>query len=267
MKDKLLLFILSLFFLIGCQIHPSLPLPALLQRNTVAVLETITEPISDRYAAAAGTIIYRKKGDPLLILTAQHVVDGVGPYIVNVELRDSQHSCKNSKDAVCLRLEEFVRLATLPIYSDRVNDIAVLVSAVNWYGEVHPTSCLAGTDPVENELTWTTGSPGRVPYVLTAGEYVRKLTRTHPITRQGLRTTYLINTTAGYYGASGGGTFNRYGEILGVNSTLTWLGAQAVLSPSKQGIKVQAVIIPGFLNVTTRDTLRPVFNKFNLCQN
>jgi len=138
----------------------------------------------------AGTVLRRRAGEKLLVITAYHVVKDLNPNDVDVAVKET----KFYRDCKLLRYDEEV-------------DIAIL-EGIKPEEEHGPQAKLAKEDPNIGEELWVIGTPRAIERNVTRGVLGR-------IIKFKGKTLYRTDADI-FFGNSGGGVFNREGRLVGL---------------------------------------------------
>lgn len=155
------------------------------QRNATAVV------LKDGRVIGSANVIRHTKNEPIQLLTAWHVVDGMYPDTVFIGLIDSQ----------TIKTVKVVKF-------NKEWDIALLEGTLKESSD-GPAVVLSDQDPRLGEDVWVIGHPTGIVGNITRGVVGSILTLA-----SGQR--ILRIDAAVYYGNSGGGIYNQAGEFVGL---------------------------------------------------
>ena len=157
--------------------------------SSVSILDDDAKPIG------AGTIIYNKKGNYMVVLTAAHVVD---------------HMAKNNARVYISYMEDSVREMIIYKYNKRV-DLAVLVSTTK-EREDGPYVKLSEIAGKIGQKVWAIGAPLSEERTVTSGIISNRVF---------VKKTFLYRVDiSAFFGNSGGGLFTEDGKLIGVMNSI-----------------------------------------------
>lgn len=145
-------------------------------------------------SVGSGTIIKRRAGEKLLVLTAYHVIKKMDPNFIIVGVKESK----------------FYRGCKL-LRTDPDSDTALL-EGLKPETEHGPQARLGKRDPIIGETLWVIGSPKGMERNVTKGILSK-------ILKYKDATVYRTNTDI-FFGNSGGGVFNKKGELVGMATAM-----------------------------------------------
>lgn len=193
MMKKYLASVSLLFLLVGCasvrQYQTDYPVQDSYRNSYLASVAIIDD---DGDARGSGTIIRFKKGEPIIVLTAAHVVRGMEKR--GYSLRASLTYKTNPRNLELIKIDDETDLAVLKGIEIEDYD--------GPYARVGKFSGKIG------DRVYAIGSPLGHKHTLTTGRISNFLKKK--------KVLHMRMTADVFFGNSGGGIFNKNGELIGV---------------------------------------------------